>query len=621
MTQGKLLWTYYDRELRYIRKLAREFAQQYPREAGRLGLEADRSTDPHVERMIEAFALLAARVHLKLDDEFPELTDALLGVLYPHYLAPVPSMAIVQFDVGPGQADSPTGVAVPRHSPLATQPIDGLACRYRTGYDVTLWPLTVGDAKLMSPPFPRTAVAPPGAKALLRIRIDALGAQPIAELKLKTLRLYLSGDATLTAILYELIFNNVSHVVIRDAAASPGGPSVMLEPARVLKPVGLEQDDALLPYPSTAFPGYRLLTEFFAYPSRFLFVDLSGWSEAKAAGALASKQVEVQIYLNRAVAPEWEQAVSARTFRLGVTPAINLFEKTAEPIPLTQKRYDYQVTPDVHNQSGMEVYSIDEVAHADPATGQVTVYDPFYSYRHQDRGRAKAYWYARRRPSLRPDDRGSEVDIHLVDLDFEPRLPNVPTLVLRCTCLNRDLPTQLQRAGEDLSLEPQFAAPAALRVLRAPTATLRPPLRRQAHWRLVSHMVLNHLSLADGDEARQALQEYLSLYDFSDPQSEPQLAAVAQQIRDGVLAVKGRRVVEFVGGDAGGGYARGVEVTIELDEEKYVGIGSYLFASVLERFVALYASVNSFTKLVYRTRQTGADVKRWPPRAGEQPVV
>src|SRR5206468_10425506 len=154
----------------------------------------------------EAFALLTARVHLKLDDEFPELTDALLGVMYPHYLAPVPSLAMVQFDVGPGQADAPTGVAVPRHSPLATTPVDGLACRYRTGYDVTLWPLAVGDAKLQSPPFPRTAVAPQGAKALLRLRIDALGSQPPAGLALDTLRLHLAGDATLTTTLYELIF-------------------------------------------------------------------------------------------------------------------------------------------------------------------------------------------------------------------------------------------------------------------------------------------------------------------------------------------------------------------------------------------------------------------------------
>lgn len=264
---------------------------------------------------------------------------------------------------------------------------------------------------------------------------------------------------------------------------------------------------------------------------------------------------------------------------------------------------------------------MDGVVHQDPQTGQVTEYEPFYSYRHQDRGTGRAYWYARRAPSPRPDDRGSEVYLHLVDLDFDPRLPNVPTLVVKTTCLNRDLPTQLQRVGEDLALEPQFAAPAALRVLRAPSPTLRPPLRRHAHWRLVSHLVLNHLSLADGEEGRRALQEYLGLYDFSDPQSEPQLAAVTQQVIDGVLAVRGRRVVEFVGGDAGGGYARGVEVTVELDEEKYVGIGAYLFASILERFVALYASVNSFTKLVYRTRQSGSDVKRWPPRAGEQPVV
>ena len=181
---------------------------------------------------------------------------------------------------------------------------------------------------------------------------------------------------------------------------------------------------------------------------------------------LNGRQVEVQMFLNRSVAPEWEQAVSGRTFRLGCTPAINLFEKTCEPIPLTQKKYEYQVVPDVHHQSGTEVYSIDEVVHEDPQTGQVTVYEPFYSYRHGDKRRDRAYWYGRRRPSLRPDDRGSEVDLHLVDLDFDPRLPNVPTLVVKATCLNRDLPTQLQRAGEDLAIEPQFAAPAALRVLR-----------------------------------------------------------------------------------------------------------------------------------------------------------
>jgi type VI secretion system protein ImpG len=298
---------------------------------------------------------------------------------------------------------------------------------------------------------------------------------------------------------------------------------------------------------------------------------------------------------------------------------VNLFAKTAEPVPLTHKKYDYTIVPDVHHPAGMEVYSLDEVASADPATGRVTVYEPFYSYRHHDRDRERAYWYARRRPSLRKDDRGSDIDIHLVDLAFDPRLPAVPTLVVKTTCLNRDLPTKLHR--EAVRFEPQFAVPAAVRCLRAPTPTLRPPLRRQAHWRLVSHLALNHLSLADQGEGRQALQEYLGLYDFSDPQAEPHRAAVTQQVIDGLLAVRSRRVVAFTGDTAAaGGYARGTEVTVELDEEKFLGIGGFLFASVLDRFLALYASINSFTTLVYRTRQAG-EVKRWPPRAGEQPLV
>jgi type VI secretion system protein ImpG len=209
-----------------------------------------------------------------------------------------------------------------------------------------------------------------------------------------------------------------------------------------------------------------------------------------------------------------------------------------------------------------------------------------------------------------------------VDLDFDPRLPPESTLVVRATCLNRDEPSRLPRTGEEVPFESLLAVPARVRCLRAPTPTLRPPGRRGAYWRLLSHLNLNHLSLADRAEGAQALREYLALYDFSDPEAQPQLAAVSRQAVEGVLAVGSRRVVEFMPEvAAGGGYARGVEVALELDEEKYVGVGGYLFASVLERFFALYTSVNSFTKLVYRTRQSGTDVKRWPPRAGEQELI
>src|SRR5262249_23517455 len=148
------LFPYYERELLFIRQLSQEFAKKYPAAAGRLLLEPNRSTDPHVERLIEAFALVAGRIHHKLDDEFPELTDALLGVLYPHYLAPIPSVAILEFPVGPARGQLPTGFPIERHSKLHTHPVNGLPCRYSTCYPVTLWPVGLTSARLQPPPFP-----------------------------------------------------------------------------------------------------------------------------------------------------------------------------------------------------------------------------------------------------------------------------------------------------------------------------------------------------------------------------------------------------------------------------------------------------------------------------------
>src|SRR5438477_5367565 len=215
---SRTLYHYYERELTFIRQFAQEFAKQYPAAASRLLLEPNRSTDPHVERLIEAFALLTGRIQHKLDDEFPELTTALLGVLYPHYLAPIPSMAIVQFDLDPARGRLPEGFLIDRHSRLRTKPVNDLPCKYRTGYPVTLWPVRVVEAQLMPPPFPRGMSSPRGTAAALRIRLEVLGGMKFADLALDALRFYLKGEAETVALLYELLFNNVLQVVLLSPA-------------------------------------------------------------------------------------------------------------------------------------------------------------------------------------------------------------------------------------------------------------------------------------------------------------------------------------------------------------------------------------------------------------------
>lgn len=618
---SEALYPYYERELSFIRQMAQEFAQRYPAAAGRLLLEPTNSGDPHIERLIESFALLCGRIHHKLDDEFPELTDALLGVLYPHYLAPVPSMSIVEFELDASRGQLPNGFTIDKHSRLQTAPVGGQPCKFRTGYPVTLWPVDLASASLQSPPFPREYNPSRRTAAALRLQFECQSQLRFSDLSLESLRFYLFGEGYVVSTLYELIFNHTTQVMFRSLDEGSKLPPILLRPEQVLKQVGFDRDEGLLPYASRSFMGYRLLGEFFAFREKFQFLDLGGWQHACQAGY--QKKLEVVLFLNHTV-DRLEEWIDAATFRQGCTPVINLFPQVAEPMPLTHNKFQYRIVPDVAHQKGTELYSIDSVTSTDPMTSKTTEYRPFYSLQHRrDHDASLAYWYSTRVPSTREGDRGTDVYLHLVDLDFQPRLPSDPTLVIHTTCTNRDLPAQLQQAGERLYFQLEGAAPLeGIRCLRTPTTPLRPPPRRGRYWGLVSHLTLNYLSLTDPQEGRDALREILRLYDFSDPRAgQQQLADVTRQLIEGVAGLRTRTIVGRSSREMADCFCRGVEVTVEFDEQKYVGTGMYLFACVLERFLGLYASINSFTQLVGKTTQSEGYFKKWPLRAGEQQLL
>ena len=617
---SEALFPYYERELVFIRQLAQDFAKQYPAAAGRLLLEPTQSTDPHVERLIEAFALLTGRIHHKLDDEFTELTDALLGQLYPHYLAPVPSMAVVQFDLDAERGALPEGFRIERKSSLATPPIGDGPCYYRTGYPVELWPIAIISAELLTPPFPTGLQPPPRTPSALSLRLECQGDLTFAKLSLDRLRFFLSGEDHVTAKLYGLLFGHATQVVFRPADSGSPQPPITLSPSRCLYQVGFGTDDILIPYPRRSFPGYCLLTELFTFPSKFQFLDLGGFQQLRQAGY--GKQVDVVIFFNQPVG-NLQQAVDPSTFRLGCTPIINLFEQTAEPINVSQLRYEYRVVPDVARPLSTEVYSINSVTSIDSETSNVTEYQPFYSFRHGvSPEKQRAFWYASRRTVAEANDRGTDVYLTLVDLDFNPGKAADNILVVRTTCTNRNMPDKLQHFGDELQLKLEAAAPlAGIRCVRIPTRTLRPPLRRRAYWRLLSHLSLNHLSIADSEEGLDALKEILRLYDFSDTKADAQLAAVNRLLVEGITGLSSRQVAGRVGPTGTGGFALGVEVTATFDEKNYVGTGVLLVASVLERFLGQYATINSFTQMVAKTKQGEGVLKKWPPRAGELPLL
>lgn len=611
-----ILHSYYEQELRFIRQSAEDFARRYPATAGRLLLDGKQSADPQVERLLEAFALLTARIQHKLHDEFPELTDALLQTVYPHYLAPIPSMGIVHFEIDAKRAQAPNGFRIERGSEIQTQPLDDVACRCRTCYPVHLWPVGVVDASVVIPPFPREYRPPAQTESAIRIVLECQGARPFAELAMDSLRFYINSDSPTASELYELLFNRVSQVAILPGEKGSKEPAVILNPSECISDVGFGREEGMLPYPPQSFLGYRLLTELFAFPRKFRFVDLSGFRRIQK--ATFGRRIEVVLYLNKS-AERIENSVNRDTFLLGCTPIVNLFSHYAEPIRVTQSQYQYRVIPDAARPESMEVYSVDAVTSVQP-NGDTKEFEPFYSIRHSRQGNdPRTFWYSSRRASIDQKLVGTEVELSLVDLDFNPRLPADSVLNVRTTCTNGNLPTRLQTTSQRIQLRLEGAAPVSQIVAVGPlTRPTRPPLRRGAHWRLVSHLNLNHLSLANGKESVDALREILRLYDFTDGDESRSRSAVNGQLIDGIVSLQSRPTVAHTGCDVSSGFCRGTEVTIDFDEDKYVGTGVYLFAAVLERFFALHASINSFTQLVARTSANEQVLKRWLPRAGEQ---
>jgi type VI secretion system protein ImpG len=612
MSDDLLPW--YNRELSYVRRQAAQFAEAHPKIASRLRLGPDSTEDPHVERLIEAFAYLTARVRRKLDDDFPEITEALLGVLYPHYQRPIPSMAIVQLELNPEQKELPAGHTVPRHSPVETEPIQGEPCRFRTGYPVTLWPVEVRAGSLGRPPFqaPATPYLPEAASVLRLSLACRAKAGRFADLEMDSLRFFLKGQAQHVYRLYELIFNNVVEVAV---ANGPDDRNPVLLDADCLRPVGFERDEGLLPYTARSFVGYRLLSEFFAFPLKYLFFD-AAWG--RRALARIGNRLEVYFYLNQAV-PDLEQYISADTFRLGCTPVVNLYRRRAEPIRLTHTETEYRVVPDARRPLAHEVYSVERVTATAPDGGQVE-YRPFFSVRHAEDDQAQAtYWHASRRGGeggAAATDHGTEIFLALVDLDRQPSVAPEWTVDVETVCCNRDLPNRLPFGGDQprLQLADGDALVSRVVCLTPPTRTFRPALRQGALWRLISHLSLGHLSLEGTDDKALALREILKLYDFAD-------SAETRTLIDGVTRVHGRRVAGRVRRGPADAFCQGIEITVQFDEDKFTGNGLFLFAGVLERFLALYSSLNSFTRLVATLRGREGELRRWAPRLGEKVLI
>jgi type VI secretion system protein ImpG len=600
------LLQYYNRELAYLRRQGAEFAQAYPKVAGRLRISEESVEDPHVSRLLEGVAFLTAQIRQRLDSNFRELTDILMGTLYPDYQAPIPSMTILQLEHSPSQTHT---ARLTDKQGFETVVEQMPTCQFRATGEHYLAPITVVDAKFENSPFdaPRPAGAE-DAHSVIRIRLR--GPVSLKETDAPNLRFYFHGQSNQSHELYDLIHRNALGF-----ALVPTGDSRQLQffPADQICPVGFSPDEALVPYGKRSFDGFRLLVEHFLFPEKFLFADFAGlagqWPD--------STEVDLYIYL-AADSAEQEKSFVADHMRLWCVPVINLFEETLEPVRLENTEHEYRLVSRYQSADAFEVVGVAAVNLVN--NDKVREMAPFYGLGHPRwQNEVDVYWHMQRRSADWAGGQyepGTETYLKLVDKRFAEQDADArfsdETLMVRAQSCNRNIPSHLPFGGG----APRFRAVKEPLVqdataLMAPTATVRPELAEASRWQFVQQLNLDHFG---GDDACARLKAVLQLHDFrKTPES--------QALIEGIDEVRTRRSVARVGTGVRRGVCQGSEILISFSKPRYAGTSIYLFSAVLDHFFAQFAQINSFTRVRIRLTGQSRDYHVWPARAGERELL
>jgi type VI secretion system protein ImpG len=603
----KDLLPHYEQELSLLRQRAAEFAARYPGLASHLQIGHGASGDPHTERLIQATALLTARVNKSLEDGYSRFTESFLETLFPHYLRPFPSCAIVQARL---PAEAASGPLTPRGTELRAATVDGVECRFRTCYDIRHLPVRLTQARfnpvLNVPPSIRVPV---DSGTSLVIDIEAIdqkrGFGSFAD---STLRVYLDGEASVVAVARDILQGRIAMTCIE---TGPGDWQRL--PSTPLAIVGFADNEALVPFSPRSHPAYRLLAEYFTFPEKFNFLDINFANMVPRVPA-ECRRVTLHLFLADVRADSHEagllSTLSANNFVLGCAPVVNLFRQNAVPILVTHERADYPLLSDPEHAWAYDIHSVDTVRMLRQGEQDTSLIDfrPFYSLRHGE-GKAKSgHYYAVRRDEA--FEAGHEYRIAFVDADFDPVSCEQATVSVELTCTNRDLPCRIaygQPAG-DLSPSVDSTNGTTIKFVRRPTVPRRFAATPALQWRLLSHLTLNFHSLVQ--EGLDGFREMLSLYDLV------QTSATQRQI-EAIVGLGHRPTTAWIRNERGPSLAHGIEVCITVDEDAFVGSGLMLFAHVIDRFLSLYVQINSFTELVVLSNQTGKELIRCQPRSGD----
>jgi len=617
---------HYNTELDFMREMGSEFARHFPKVAGRLGMEGLECADPYVERLLEGFAFLAARVHLKIEEEYPKFCQHLLEIVYPDYLAPLPSMTVVQLQPDCGDKDLAKGLVIEKGTSLESGlgPNMQTPCEYRTADDVTLFPITIVDADYMGT---RAALANLGIKpgrqvsAGLRISIEAAKGIDISELKIRDLPLFLGGSGTVPMALYEHILAGVCGLSV--LTGEKNDRQIFQLSRENVCAYGFEPEQAMLNYQSRSFEGYRLLREYFAFPERFRFINFTGLDAvlSKASG----QRFDLLVHLDNRNG-DLENVLGKNNFIPFCVPAINLFPKRADRITLNNLDHEFHVLADRSRPLDYEVHQVLSVSGYGKQADEKKKFLPFYGLTDDHVPAEDSAFYAVHRRSRLLSSRqhssgarsgylGQEVFISLVDAEEAPYSTNLVQLGVQTMCSNRDLPMQIPLGQKHGDFTLRVNAPVDnIRCVAGPTRPRTQITTGDYVWRIINHLSLNFLSLIDEDqdEGAAALRELLQLYTKGDTVGERQI--------NGLLTISAKPVTRRLPIPGPISFGRGLEIKLVLDETAFEAGGMYLFGLVLSEFFRKYVSINSITETVVFT-DSKREVGRWPVKAGLRPQL
>ena len=590
---------YYQSELTALRQSGRRFAERNPALAPFLG-QAGR--DPDVERLLEGFAFLTGRLRQKLDDELPELSHSLMQLLWPNYMQPLPAFSILQF--GPLKLAGPA-LKVERDTPVNSVPIEGVPCRFRTCYPTDVQALDLAALTY--------SVKGDGALLSLRLAMSAEG--HVGELELSRLRLHFAGERYISQMLYLSLLRNLEGIelVPLNAAgkAMPGAnglPMAFKMPGDRVQPVGFAEDEALIPYPLNTFRGYRYLQEYFAFQDKFLFVDVNGLDILAGLPQDILRHVrglEVRFDIRKSDVQRLQPTLN--NVKLHCTPIVNLFKHDASPIRLDGKQDEYLLMPAVYAPESCGVFSVETVTGWKPGGLGYEAYVPFESFEHDpsfDAPHSRRHYSVRQRSSSLHDGLDTFLSFGVGHTEASE------TLSIEMMCTNQNLPRKLQLGDICIACEqtPEFLS---FRNITPATPSYAPPLNQDFLWKLISNMSLNYLSLADVNALKVMLETY-DLPRYYDPHAEK----VSKRLLGGLKSIRHQHVDRLHKGLP----VRGLRTELTIDPRGYIGEGDvFVFASVLNEFFALYASLNSYHEL--RVTSTQGEVYQWTPRMGLQPLL